>query len=134
VSRNEIAAERRSRELRAAQNQSLFRQVNERIEDLNDSFNVLLPVGDWVCECADESCFQRMAMTVAEYEAVRAHPARFPVLPGHELLDVEAVVERHEGYVVVEKLGAGGTFAAEVDPRSSGTVRIPSEGGCDCGR
>jgi hypothetical protein len=32
-------------------------------------------------------------------------PARFPVLPGHQVASVEKVVEEHERYVVVEKLG-----------------------------
>ena len=34
---------------------------------------------------------------------LRAEPTRFAVKPGHELPDVERVVERHESYFVVEK-------------------------------
>jgi hypothetical protein len=70
-----------------------------------------------VCECADEECFEPIELTMDEYEAIREHPARFPVLPGHELPDVEKVVETHERYLVVEKQGAARDVAIEHDRR-----------------
>jgi hypothetical protein len=103
--------------VRAAQNQSLFREVNERIEDLNEQFATITPMGDWICECANEQCFEPISLTVSEYEAIRAHPARFPVLPGHEVPDVETVVEAHERYLVVEKVGPARETAIAHDPR-----------------
>jgi hypothetical protein len=42
-------------------------------------------------------------MTLVEYEAVRAEPTRFAVVPQHELPEIETAVERHPNYVVVEK-------------------------------
>jgi|SRR3954469_816790 len=106
-----------SRQVRAAQNQSLFREVNERVEELNEAFGVILPMGQWVCECAEDTCIAQMELTIPEYEAVRQHPMRFPVLPGHEQLDVERVVVRHERYIVVEKIGKAATVAEAADPR-----------------
>src|SRR2546423_12928653 len=106
------------RAARAAKNQALFREINERIESLNEAFGDILPVSEWVCECADDTCVERFVMTVDAYEKIRAHPARFPVLPGHEVPGVERVVERHEGYFVVEKLGEAKTIATSLDPRS----------------
>jgi hypothetical protein len=103
--------------LRAAENQSLFREVNERIEELNERFATMMPMSDWVCECADETCFETVSLTTAEYEAIRAHPARFPVLPGHELPEVETVVEANERFLVVEKRGAARRVAVALDPR-----------------
>ena len=45
-------------------------------------------------------------LTVAEYEAVRSHPARFFVVPGHEDLTAgEVIVEAFERYSVVAKQG-----------------------------
>lgn len=106
--------------LRAARNQSLYREVNERVEALNQAFDELLDAGStWICECADTSCTEPMKFTPAEYEALRAHPNRFAVLPEHVYPDVERVVEDRDGYVVVEKLGAGATFAIAHDPRVS---------------
>jgi len=108
--------------VRAARNQSLYREINERIESLNEAFDDVLDLGGtWVCECADESCTEPMEMTLGEYEAVRAHPNRFAVLPGHIYPAAERVVEEHGHYVVVEKFGDAGAFAKEHDPRSRDT-------------
>jgi hypothetical protein len=102
------------RQQRAAENESLFREVNERIEDMsaNAAFT------QFVCECVVEACDQRVAMTVEEYEHVRAAPNRFFVLPGHDEPDVDAVIEATERYLVIEKIGAGGPVAEALDPRS----------------
>jgi hypothetical protein len=99
---------------RAAMNQSLFREVNERIEDLSRS----AASPSFICECADESCDASMALTLEEYERVRSDANRFAVLPGHQLAAVEEVVEGTDRYVVVAKLGVGGQVAARLDPRS----------------
>ena len=108
-----------ARRVRAAQNQSLFRDINERIEQLNEAFATVLPLSEWVCECADTTCVAHIVLSLSEYEALRADPNRFAVVPGHEVDEVERVVSRHERYVVVEKLGAGATVAVENDPRRS---------------
>jgi hypothetical protein len=105
------------RAIQAARNQTLFRAVNERINTLNEHFSVL-PIAEWVCECADDTCTERIQLTPAEYEAIRKHPNRFPILPGHELVDVEVVVEAHDRYLVVEKLGAAKDYATAHDPRA----------------
>jgi hypothetical protein len=121
VTRRHEMTELSDRATRAAKNQSLFREINERIESLNEAFGDILPVSEWVCECADDTCVERFVMTVEAYEKIRAHPARFPILPGHEVPGVERVVERHEGYVVVEKLGEAKAIATSLDPRSDGS-------------
>lgn len=106
-----------TREVRAAKNQSLFREINERIKALNEVFAVLTQSGEWVCECADMGCIATIEMTLAEYEAIRAHPTHFPVVPGHEVLDVEHVIDATDRFVVVEKIGDGARLAASFDPR-----------------
>jgi hypothetical protein len=106
------------RPVRAARNESLFREINERIAELNEAFEAILPVSDWICECADESCIEPLPMTYEAYEQIRAHPARFALRPGHEALDVERVVETHEGYLVVEKIGVAQEIAEQHDPRA----------------
>ena len=106
--------------LRAARNQSLYREVNERIEELNQRFDAALEAGaTWVCECADTECSEPMALTLGEYEELRSHPNRFAVLPGHVLETVEQVVDAHDGYVVVEKVGPAAAIAAELNPRQA---------------
>jgi hypothetical protein len=57
-------------------------------------------------------------MTLAEYEAIRAEPTRFFVVPGHERPEIESVVERHGAYLVVEKREEDAeAVARETDPR-----------------
>jgi hypothetical protein len=108
-----------ARTVRAAENQSIFRDVNERIEELNQQHGVVGGVGEWVCECADTSCTERISMTPAEYERMRAHPNRFAVAPGHVLPDVEHVVDETDRFVLVSKKGPGGEKARRLDPRVS---------------
>lgn len=104
--------------LRAARNQALYRAVNERIKELNERFDEALESGaTWICECLDTECREEVQMTLGEYEQVRAHPNHFAVLRGHEEEAVEQIVEEHENYLVVAKLGSGGRYAVQHDPR-----------------
>jgi hypothetical protein len=55
----------------------------------------------------------------AEYEAVRANPTYFLVVPGHHQRGVTDEIDRGPAYVVVRKLGKAASTAAELDPRST---------------
>jgi hypothetical protein len=91
-----------------AARQALSRIVNERIVQLSDgagSPGALLAV---VCECGNDGCTDRIELTKAEYEAIRANASRFVLRAGHETAAVERVVERGDGYVVTERAGANG--------------------------
>jgi hypothetical protein len=105
-----------------ARTQSLFRDVNERVREINMVFGKYVPLGDWVCECAENACTQRIALTTPEYEGVRAHPRRFAVAASedHVVHEIEDVVERQNRFWVVEKMGPAGELAAKVDPRRVG--------------
>jgi hypothetical protein len=106
------------RQLRAARNQSLFREVNERVEELSANLNAVI-AGDFVCECADTACTERIELTIPEYEALRAHPDHFAVRPGHVYPDVEQTVEEYATYTVVAMLGHAALYAIQVDPRAT---------------
>jgi hypothetical protein len=108
------------RRTRAARNQSLFREINERITDLNEAFSAITATGEWICECANDTCIERVEMSSDEYESVRAQSTRFLVAPGdeHVWADVEQVAERNDNYWIVEKLGEPGELARRADPRS----------------
>ena len=109
------------RAARAARNQALYREVNERVKEVIEAWDALLPLGQWVCECANTDCFESVEMTREEYEAVRAAPTRFFVKPGeaHVFPEAEDVTEHHERYWVVEKVGIAGKLAERRDPRAS---------------
>jgi hypothetical protein len=78
---------------------------------------------EFLCECGDISCKERIALTPAKYEAVRAESRQFVLKPGHELLESEEVVQKGERFVVVRKFGAAGEVAEELDSRSPASSR-----------
>lgn len=90
------------RDLRLAENEILFRSVNERLA-AGDGSGSPPHVLELVCECSDRECLNVLRIEAAEYEWLRQNPHRFAVLPGHEAPAVEDVVERHARFVVVEK-------------------------------
>ena len=99
---------------RVAMNEATFRKVNEGMEVGQDPSGLLT----FVCECGRLGCSKLIQLTRPEYEAVRSNPRRFAIIDGHEILEAETIVERHERYLVVEK---GGDPEAEIvestDPR-----------------
>jgi hypothetical protein len=102
---------------RQGRNESLFREVNERIAELNQTFQVE-GRSEFLCECSQEECKEPLSISLDEYEAVRRESTRFFVIPGHEDQSVERVVERNDRYVVVEKVGDAAAEADDLDPRS----------------
>ena len=107
------------REERIALNEAVFREVNERIEDLAERFNLQDRPLDLICECGDGNCMERISMTHAEYEQLRSDPRQFAVFPGHEYGDIDHVVDRRRGYDVVRKReGEAAQLAEASDPRS----------------
>jgi hypothetical protein len=109
---------------RVGQNEALYRQVNERIEGLNETFASLTGNFDVVCECGELECADQISVSREQYERVRADPGRFIVRPGHEETDLERPVEDHGAYIVIEKHGGVPTrLAQQTDPRAKGTER-----------
>ena len=105
---------------RLAENEILYRSVNERIEEINRGLDGLAAVeSQWVCECADTGCTTRVRATLSEYEAVRAKSRTFIVAPGHVDPFVEHVVRGNERFTVVEKDGVAGELAELRDTRRS---------------
>ena len=98
-------------------NEAVFREINERIEELAAGFKVGEGL-DLICECGDASCVSRIKMGNKEYEALRSDATTFAVVSGHEIPDVEEIVERHKTYDVVRKTGSDPQKMAEAtDPR-----------------
>jgi transcription initiation factor TFIID subunit TAF12 len=87
---------------RRASTEALFRDVNERIAESAQRFDA--PSTEFVCECADPSCTDRVEATLDEYEEVRADGATFLLAPGHEDPRIERVVAATGRFHVVEKM------------------------------
>jgi hypothetical protein len=100
------------RQRQVAQNEAIWRAINEldppdpgRSEDI-------------FCECGHSRCPARLRVDHTTYERVRTVSEHFFVSPGHQVQDVEAVVEQHDGFLVVEKEGLAGAVARDTNPRS----------------
>lgn len=105
------------REKRMTQNETLFREVNERVQEKVDGFGGG-GAFQYFCECANADCTFRLVLTKAQYEDVRADPTQFVVLPLHFTPEVETLVSENEGYWIVRKTGEAGDYAEALDPRS----------------
>ena len=105
---------------RLAKNESFFRQVNERIKDVADGFEGPESY-EFLCECSDPGCTERLELTREQYEWVRANPARFVLARGHTAPQIEQVIERQDEHVVVEKRGIAARIAAKLYPRAAET-------------
>jgi predicted ThiF/HesA family dinucleotide-utilizing enzyme len=105
---------RRQGAQRVAVNEATFRKVNEGMEVGQDPAGLLT----FVCECGRMGCSKLIQLTRDEYETVRGNPRRFAILDGHEILEAEEIVERHDRYLVVEKAGDPEAEIVEhTDPR-----------------
>lgn len=106
------------RERRIGLNEAVFREANERIQELNQTFATFTDELVLVCECGDGKCVEQITMPPAEYEELRADPAQFAIAPGHEIPDVERVIAQRDGYDVVRKNeGVPERIAEVTDPR-----------------
>ena len=105
------------RERRIAENETRFREVNERLESAQTSVGTGNGGIDVLCECGDRDCTEQVKLPLADYEAVRADPVAFVVKPGHEKPEAEHLVEHHGHYNIVRKQGEAAEIANEHDPR-----------------
>jgi hypothetical protein len=102
---------------RAAQNEIRFRDINEGLRRDLEKLPTQPESVPFVCECGLSACAGVVHMSIPEYEQVRASSRRFVVLPGHDLRDVEVVVERRDRYTIVEKKPDVGSLVDATDPR-----------------
>jgi hypothetical protein len=89
-------------EVKRGRTEALFRDVNERIAESAQRFDV--DTTQFVCECADPNCTHRLRATLDEYEDVRADGATFMLAPGHAHHDIERVREDRGSFHIVEKV------------------------------
>jgi hypothetical protein len=93
---------------RVAANEASFREINATLHEglSRAQLEQDEPVA-FVCECGVATCHALVRIPIDRYQAARAHPERFLIVPGHEALDVERVVDRGESWAIVEKLDRG---------------------------
>ena len=91
-----------NRHERLTENQITFRNANElllKTAVVSDGRAV-----PFLCECADDTCFGRIELTIDEYRV--AHPPDengFVLLHGHLQTEDEVTVAKHDGHAVTRK-------------------------------
>ena len=108
-----------AREERIARNEALFRDLNERTKEITESLTPgdPPPVLEIFCECGQADCVMKLLVSTNVYETVRGHSEQFLVAQGHDIPDVEHVVERADDYLIVAKHAEAAQIARETDPR-----------------
>jgi len=102
------------------ENEALYRTINEKIEGLNQAFGTVTETMAVVCECGQLECTEQIELDLPTYERVRSDPTQFVVLPGHEIPDVESIVEPREGFYIIRKdSGDAAQLARKLDERTS---------------
>ena len=104
------------RKERLALNEALFRAANERMVDWEERHRVEA-TELYFCECANTECRQKVSLRESDYERIRSDSDHFVVAPGHEVTDVETVIESHEEWVVIEKAPEVREIVEATDPR-----------------
>ena len=113
---------------RIGRNDSIFRESNERINELAEAQQVEGPT-PFICECADPGCQEIIYLTLGEYSEIRREARLFLNVSGHEASSQgwAHVVEKHDSYVVVKKIGPAGEVAEQLEGSSdaaTGAVEI----------
>jgi hypothetical protein len=87
---------------RVGLNEALFREVNERIEQLEERFGLESEILSIVCECGYASCTERIHLAVVK---------------GHDIPDLETVIAERQNYDVVRKRpGSPAEIAEATEP------------------
>jgi hypothetical protein len=91
-----------TREIKIAKTEALFRDVNERIAETSERFDS--DEAEFMCECGDPGCAERLEVSLEEYEDVRSDATTFLLNPEHIEPDVEKIVRERAGYAIVRKV------------------------------
>lgn len=101
---------------RLVENEVYFRQYNEGVlRNLDDLIELAKQHGQeehiedsdtplhFYCECSNENCRDRVVIRPSEYNKIHKNRDRFVIACGHEVREIERVIDKRPGYWVVEK-------------------------------
>jgi hypothetical protein len=97
----------RARRMRA--NEELMEELNRRMERLLDDIREQddedrdAPIA-FLCECSHLDCRERIEMEPSRFDRIHQDPEQFILVSGHEIADVERVVDQFPNHLVVRKL------------------------------
>jgi hypothetical protein len=94
-----------ARRRRLADNERVFREFNVDMKRAAEELGSPSRDGRvrFLCECSDTTCIDRVYLTPDEYHRIRSNERWFVIACGHEIADIEDVVEDHGRFCIVEK-------------------------------
>jgi hypothetical protein len=95
IARHATTLARVPRKERITQTEIFFRAVNEEL--------ALLDGESFICECGDPKCVAAIALSAKALQKLHGASNTFVVVKGHELPDVETVIDQADGYFIVRK-------------------------------
>jgi hypothetical protein len=105
---------------RNARTQALYREVNDRIRELDEGFHGHGPV-TVMCECG-RGCSERIEVPVDEYDRARRESTYFLLTAPPVVSEVDRVIEDHGSWLLVEAVGDAAGIA-----RASYTLQLATE-------
>lgn len=98
-------------ERRLVENEKVMEALNDRLARRVEEIRSDADAGEtgdddevaFFCECSDLACRGRIRMSPARFRRIHRDPALFIVLPGHETLQVESVVDTWGDHLIVRK-------------------------------
>jgi hypothetical protein len=103
-------------ERRMAENDVVFRQLNEKIQAGFDEIKRLAKEDgqetmfehddtplNFYCECSDENCRKRVLLKPSLYSKIHQHKNRFVLICGHETKSIEKIISKEPSFCIVEK-------------------------------
>ena len=78
-----------------------FARANEQIRASAEKYNFQDQV-PFLCECSDVTCTGSVRLGLTNYREARASTDAFLLLPGHDDPQVDQIVARGDGYVLVQ--------------------------------
>ena len=94
-----------NRDTRREKNQKLFRHGNESLHDAAVGAGYETSLVPFLCECADDVCYDRVELTPIQWEDVTAKPNHYVMIAGHLRSEGEEVVGSVREYEIARKPG-----------------------------
>ncbi len=92
---------------RLVENELIFKKKNQRIKAGIKKLIAQSGINEFTtelyCECSNEDCSDKIVINTKDYDRVHKNAKHFIVKCGHEVKEVETVLERTKHYCVVEK-------------------------------
>ena len=95
---------------RMRQNEELMEELNRRMERMleeiredEEETDADAPIA-FLCECSHVDCRERVHLEPSVFDRIHKDPDVFILVPGHEIPDVERIVDQMGDFLIVRKL------------------------------